>query len=250
MKMLFDIGNTSINWALEVQNEFIITDHFNFDPANLEYQLDKIILGKNIETPSSILIANVAGEDVFNIVRNWSQRHWQLDLWEAQTSHEFDDLKNGYKNIRELGVDRWLAMIAAWKKYKTDLCVIDCGTALTIDIIEPTGRHLGGYIVPGYELMQSILNDHTRNINVSLNNQLLMTPGKNTRDAVNNGACLGIVSIITRTLHMLEAEFNLKPDCILTGGKAELITPLIKYATIFEPHLVLSGLSILHNRAP
>lgn len=250
MKLLFDIGNTSVGWALEVKNEFIVADNFNYDPDGLEYQLDKLIPGNDIETPTSVLIANVAGENVLNIVRRWSQHHWQPTIWEAHVGREFDELKNGYKNTREMGVDRWLAMIAAWKKYKTDLCVIDCGTALTIDIIERTGKHLGGYIVPGYKLMQSVLNDQTRNINVSLNGRPAMHPGNNTREAVNNGACLSIVSAITRTLAMLETEFKMKPDCIITGGMAESIRPFIAELTVFEPQLVLSGLSILHNQMP
>ena len=58
-------------------------------------------------------------------------------------------LRNGYRDPAQLGVDRWLAMCAAWQQFPGSLCVVDAGTAVTIDVVAADGAHSGGLILPG-----------------------------------------------------------------------------------------------------
>jgi type III pantothenate kinase len=146
-----------------------------------------------------------------------------------------------------MGLDRWLAMIASWEQYETALCLVGCGTALTIDVIDSGGEHLGGYIVPGIELMQKALINSTEQINVVVNNIASLDYAKDTDTAVNNGAFLAAVSMIDRVADIFSNEQQCKVKYIISGGMAELIKPLLKHPYEYKANLVLSGLSILYR---
>ncbi len=66
-------------------------------------------------------------------------------------------LLNGYDNPERLGVDRWLALLAARKHTATACVVVDAGSAMTVDVIDRGGRHLGGYLAPGLNMMRQSL---------------------------------------------------------------------------------------------
>ena len=66
-----------------------------------------------------------------------------------------------------LGVDRWLALVAAWNMVRQPAVVADLGTAATLDFVAGDGRHVGGYIVPGPGLMAKALARDTARVRVS-----------------------------------------------------------------------------------
>jgi type III pantothenate kinase len=245
MKLLLDIGNSSVNWGIEEQEQFISNGAFSYDKDDFENSLqENLLLSKK---PSYVLVSNVAGTEVFNSLDNWVKKQWQLELWQACVTTNFKELKNSYSDTQQMGIDRWLAMVASWEKYQSSLCVVSCGTALTIDSIDQQGNHLGGYIVPGIELMQRALIANTKQINISVQNHALLDYADNTRAAANNGAFLATVAMIDRVVNNLSNESNSKPNCIISGGMAELIKPLLEHPFEHEPNLVLSGLLIVHK---
>ena len=247
MKLLLDIGNSSVNWALEVDGQFISVDAFAYEKDNIEQGLqDKLQL---MQKPSQVLIANVAGNNIFNKLETWVRKQWQLECWQPEVSEKFNRLKNSYSITQEMGIDRWLAMIAAWEKYQTSLCVVGCGTALTIDAIDDEGNHLGGYIIPGIELMQQALIAKTECINVATNKYASIEYAQSTQAAINNGAFLAATAIIDRVVTQLSNESNTQPKCIISGGMAALISPLLQESFEHEPNLVLSGLLIVNEAA-
>ncbi|MDP1069535.1 type III pantothenate kinase, partial [Klebsiella pneumoniae] len=65
-----------------------------------------------------------------------------------------------------MGVDRWLAMLAAWQRVGQSCWVVDCGSAITLDLLDAEGRHQGGYILPGLRLMQQSLLGNTAEVRV------------------------------------------------------------------------------------
>ena len=245
MKLLLDIGNSSVNWALEEGGQFTLDGAFRYDKNNLDKNLqDKLSL---LQTPTKILLANVAGNKVFASLDAWVKQHWQLECWQPSVSAEFNQLKNSYKNTQEMGIDRWLAMIAAWEKYQTALCIVGCSTALTIDSIDSQGNHLGGYIIPGIELMQQALITKTECINVTTNKHASITYAKNTQAAINNGAFFAATAMIDRAVMNLSDKPEALPICVIFGGMSELINPLLNAQFEHEPNLVLSGLLIAHK---
>lgn len=243
MKLLLDIGNSSVNWALQDQGRFTSVGAFSYIKNNLEQDLEENILFS--VAPADVLVSNVAGAEIFNSLQGWIKKQWQQECWQPGVSASYKDLKNSYSDIEQMGLDRWLAMIASWEKHKNALCLVGCGTALTIDLIDPTGNHLGGYIVPGIELMQRALVSRTEQINLVVNNQVSLAYAKDTQAAVNNGAFVAAVSTIDYVADKFSDEQKCRVKHIISGGMAELIKPLLKHPFEHETNLVLTGLSIL-----
>jgi type III pantothenate kinase len=234
-----------VNWAIEEHDQFINTGVFNYEKSNFLQELQDNFL--SLQKPSAVLVANVAGIDVFNDLQVWVKQQWQLQCWQASVGASFNGLKNSYSDVKQMGVDRWLAMVAAWEKHPSALCVVDCGTAVTIDSIEVHGNHLGGYIVPGIQLMQQALIAKTAGINSTTDKRAVLEYAKDTQTAINNGATFAIVAMIDRVMSNLANESNCRPKCIITGGMAEIIQPLLQDSFEHEPYLVLCGLLIMYK---
>ena len=245
MKLLFDIGNSTVDWAIEDGKKFIQSGKFRYGTGRFIEQLEQ-----NIEittVPSAVLVSNVAGEELVNTLSDWVDRKWQLKIWQAEVTKSFSELKNSYQDIRQMGIDRWLAMIAAWTKFKSAICVVGCGTALTIDLIDKSGGHLGGYIIPGVEVMQQALITKTDKIKVTPMSDVSIAYANNTQAAINNGSCLAAVAMIDYCVEKLRNDLNIEPRCIITGGMAKQIKTYLQSSFDYEQNLVLQGLSIMHK---
>ena len=247
MKLLLDIGNSSVNWANENKSKFLSQGSFIYDKKNFENSLEKnISLSKNI---SKILVSNVGGLEIFKSLNSWVKKNSSLELWQSCVNEKFKGLKTGYSQTQQMGIDRWLSMVASWETYNSALCVVNCGTALTIDSIDSSGNHLGGYIIPGINLMQKLLVENTKKINIDIKNKPSIDYARDTKAAVNNGAFLASVSIIDRVVNNTTIELGSSPKCIISGGNAQLIKPLLSQKFQYEPNLVLDGLLIVHNNS-
>ena len=245
MKLLLDIGNSSVNWAMEEGDQFTIDGAFRYDKNNVDKSLQDNL--SFLQTPTQVLVANVAGKKVFSSLEAWVKQQWQLECWQPSVCAKFNKLENSYNNTQEMGIDRWLAMVAAWEKHQTTLCIVGCGTALTIDSIDSRGNHLGGYIIPGIELMQQALITKTECINVPTDKHASIAYAQNTQAAINNGAFFATMAMIDRAVMHLSDKPETLPKCIIFGGMADLISPLLKDQFEHEPNLVLCGLLVVHK---
>lgn len=245
MKLLLDIGNSSVNWAVEEKGQFHMDGAFKYDRNNFDKSLQDNL--SSLQAPTQVLVANVAGNNIFDSLQNWVKQHWQLECWQPGVSKKFKQLKNSYNKTQEMGIDRWLAMVAAWEKHQTTLCIVGCGTALTIDTIDAQGNHLGGYIIPGIELMQQALIAKTECINVSTDKHASIDYAQGTQAAINNGAFFAATAMIDRAVMDIPKEANVLPKRVIFGGMAGLINPLLKESFEYVPNLVLMGLLIVHE---
>ncbi len=154
-----------------------------------------------------------------------------------ETQAELDGINNGYKNYRQLGVDRWLTVVGAGSISKSDTVIIDAGTAITIDLLSASQGYLGGAILPGFntevERFKKIFPD------IDFNDSRLYEtglPGRTTEDCINAS-----VPITTKTLdeiltgwqHLLDRSVNV----LLCGKDASIINGKLQC-----DHQVISGL--------
>ena len=66
------------------------------------------------------------------------------------TKRSFKNFKSTYKKPANLGIDRFFNCIGGNFLYpKSNLIIVDMGTATTIDVITKKLSHLGGIILPG-----------------------------------------------------------------------------------------------------
>ena len=160
----------------------------------------------------------------------------------AETVPELAGVTCGYENPALLGVDRWLALVAAWNMVRRPAVVADLGTAVTLDFVTGDGRHVGGYIVPGPGMMAKALARDTALVRVTGDLARDLLPGRDTSQAVRRGTTAMLVSFIEWSV----AQFSRgeSPVVFLTGGDAENVAGGLSLPVRVEPDLVFDGLAL------
>ena len=251
MNLLIDIGNSRIKWLQHDGSEKKIgaSGAMTNDLQILQELFSQN--WRNLARPKRVLVSSVSGPDTTEIMDAWIKETWQIEAEYVKTEAFSQGVSNAYPDYYKLGVDRWMAIIAAWHRFQSDktaICVVDCGTATTIDGISESGQHLGGFIIPGYTMMQEILIKNTSNINMVRNTDPIIDFSDSTEQGVVNGCYLAIVASIDRIVAAMKNDYGERIRCIITGGNAEIILKQLATEFEYEPELVLHGLSVLSGQ--
>jgi type III pantothenate kinase len=249
MKLLLDIGNTRIKWALlegATLREQQALAHAALSDEQLHAQLFAPIAFMHGATPTAVHVSNVAGDVMAERVQRLVRAHWRLEAQFAvspvQALVQGRVIHNAYPEPHKLGVDRWLAMLGATRPNQAAL-VVSVGTAMTLDALSAQGQHLGGLIVPGPQLMVNTLFKNTSDIaeraatgEVSVDYFADNTLGCVTRGAQH--ACAALIADAYATLSQ-QGEVALW----LTGGAVNAVRAELKMPCFCAPDLVLRGLA-------
>ncbi len=141
---------------------------------------------------------------------------------------------------QQLGVDRWLALLACRFRRHLPCVVVDCGTAITVDLLDDNGVHSGGYILPGLALMREALLQGTA-IPEPSDSKLAVPPARDTATAIHLGGRLSVVAMIERQLALLGPHAQL----FLGGGDARELSSLLTVQHAMVEQMVLLGLARL-----
>jgi len=168
-----------------------------------------------------------------------------LEVTRVTTADPMPDLRSGYRKPQQLGIDRLLAMVAVRSLTRHPFCVVDAGSAVTIDFVDADGQHLGGFILPGERLSRDCLLSNTsipRDAEVEGRAVL----GRDTPTAVALGSRYAVAGIVERFTRGCAALFQDQAvDLFVGGGDAEQLMPLMPIACTKLDHLVLRGLAVL-----
>ncbi len=236
MRLEFDIGNTNHKWRLLDAESVIARGQFaNHDGnglSNLKGQLPATIDACWIScVASTIYVANLA---------KWVKTHFNIRVEQAVVSQCSEGVTCIYDEPHRLGVDRWLVLLAAYHQYGAS-CVIDAGSALTVDVVSGQGMQLGGYIVPGYDLLLGSLFKDTEKVRWLATEAIPgLGLGKNTAQAVTQGARLMLQGFVKQALMYLPENESFQ--IIFTGGGANSLAELVASQPIVCPDLVFDGL--------
>jgi type III pantothenate kinase len=152
---------------------------------------------------------------------------------------------------QEVGADRLVNAIAAWTQYKSDLIVIDFGTAITFDCVTRDCEYIGGAILPGIAISMEALATRTAKLpHIDVSEPPEQIIGKNTIQAMKSGILYGYGSMIDGLVRILGKEMTgmeVPPRVIATGGMANLIIPFSNVVSETNPMLTLTGLRIIYN---
>lgn len=155
------------------------------------------------------------------------------------------NLVSGYQKPEQLGVDRLMAMVAARALTERPLCVVDAGTAVTIDFVDAGGRHLGGFILPGSRLFRDSLLANTSIPRDSLIDEDAVL-GRDTPTAVALGSRYAISGVVEHFISGSGALFDQQPVELITGGgDIDRYLPMMPFAYTRLDHLVLRGLAVV-----
>ncbi len=145
-----------------------------------------------------------------------------------------------------LGSDRWLALQWPWLQTGGACCVVGCGTALTVDVVDAEGRHRGGWILAGLASLRAGLLSRARGL-PSPPAQLIDAeqPATDSALAIAAGTQLQIVAPVERLIRATEDLLGSEPALWLSGGDAALLQPQLTRPAHRDDHLVLRGLALL-----
>jgi type III pantothenate kinase len=231
-----DIGNSYAKWRLgSAQSARIKNDQLS--------ELSKII-GQRVDR---VRMACVLDEAHKSSIKSTLQLDFGCDVEVARPLLLSHGMKNGYKNIEALGVDRWLASLAAFKYSSGAPClVVDIGSALTIDTVDDHGVYVGGYIIPGLMLMQSSLLNGTGRIacetDYGLRHDFLEVPS-DTANAVQRGACFALVACVEKAIDNFLSKWG-HGTVHLTGGDGSGVATYLGREVDYRGDLVLDGLNL------
>lgn len=239
--LFIDAGNSTIKWA-----QYEHTDLS--EVVSLAYEenitVDSFIeQWKQLDVPIKVIASCVASDSIWTTLVKACNELWGRDVQRVFSLDQGFGLINAYNNPADLGSDRWCAMIGALQVAESDFIVVDAGSALTIDVVDVSGQHLGGYITPGLNMMRKSLGRQTAQINIDMPKDLTpsLSPATSTAECIESGIILSAVKLI-EAVYEKESKLAIKIKCYLTGGDAKLIANMLSIDCVILPDLVLRGL--------
>ena len=152
------------------------------------------------------------------------------------------------KNPETVGVDRVCNAAAAFKRSGHACVVVDCGTAITVDVIDDDGVLVGGAIYPGMKMQAAALHQYT----AALPDVIPVAPkeiiGKNTAEAIRSGIHHGTAGAIRGIIEAYATHLKRWPDVIATGGDAERLSSECNIFDVIVPNLCLIGIGLAYSR--
>lgn len=150
-------------------------------------------------------------------------------------------------NPSEVGADRIVNAVAAYREYKRPLIVVDFGTAVTFDYINEKGDYSGGVIAPGISISVEALFTKTAKLpRVEVKRPERMV-GKNTVESMQAGIFYGFISLVDGIIERMIAEVGTSPKVIATGGLAQIAVGSARYITETDEFLTLKGLMLIYE---
>lgn len=239
--LLLDVGNTCLRWALRQggrAGEVRSVRHFGGLPLDLHAAWDLL------ERPRRVLVANVGGEGVAKALTEVCEGRWRRTPRFLKTQALAFGLRIAYADASSLGVDRWLALVAAHWHFSGDALIVDAGTAVTFDLLRADGQHLGGLILPGVEAMRDSLLRGTQIPRLEVTDPTGELWARDTAGAIGTGTIQAPAALAERLYRRLAEQTAATPRLLVTGGDAERLLAALPECAELVPDLVLQGLAM------
>lgn len=247
MKLLVDVGNSRLKWArLDATGPLAPGGVF----AHAQVALGDALAREwrdlaDIEAVHVASVVEPAREDeLAAIVRE----RFGLGAQFARSPAAALGVRNAYAQPARLGVDRFLAMVAAQAAAPRLQVLASVGTALTIDALAADGEHLGGVIVPSPLLMRRAVIAANARVELRAEGRYRDWPAS-TDDGVYSGALQAAAGAIERFRAALAKRCGAPAALLLGGGGSDELAPLLPAAQRVHD-LVLQGLAHWARSAP
>lgn len=242
MNWLIDLGNTRLKCApLNETGERGAVQafaHTGAEEAAIATLLD--CLGGST-APTQVWLASVAPAKLTEAVANTLRSH-QFTVHRVHSAAHFGKLRSAYAEPSRLGVDRFLALVAASARTDGPWLIASAGSALTVDLLNNDRIHLGGLIAPTPAHMCEAL--AMRFPALDLPEGIPLDFAKDTADAIASGTHAATLGLIERSLRIAHERLGVTPTLLLTGGGLSIFDGLAHAPIVRLPALVLDGLAI------
>lgn len=243
MILELDCGNTLIKWRLlDPDNSLAVAGGV----VGSDEELLQAVQGMSVAPLACRMVSVRSDEETTRLVDSLQQA-FSIQCQCARPALELAGVRNGYEQYERLGLDRWMALVAAYRLSQAACLVLDLGTAVTADFVAADGQHLGGFICPGMPLMRSQLRTHTRRTRYADTEAVQalgsLQPGRSTAEAVERGCSLMLQGFVQGQLALAAQLLGESFEVFLTGGDAALVAAMLPRARVM-PDLVFVGLAI------
>jgi type III pantothenate kinase len=246
MRLLVDIGNSSVKWAVQ-RGQGTALDGFGSALHNGALPLDLLAVWDELSHIDAVTAAGVGPKAVRDaVIQVCESRFARTPRW-VQTRAEAHGIRIAYAAPERLGVDRFLTLIAAHQlaqaaAQQAPSLIVDAGTAVTYDLLAADGRHLGGLILPGMRMMRSSLLAGTQ-IPLHEPAEADLAWAADTGEAIVAASIQAPAALAERLSRRLAEHTAGEPRLILTGGDAERLAAAIQLPVEHIPDLALRGLA-------
>jgi type III pantothenate kinase len=243
--MLLDVGNSAVKWAIESHG--ILKSGGRFFHQDEGFSRSASRAWEGLPAPRVCAIASVGGAAMEDEITAWVEKTWHIAPCYIRVAQRAAGVTNAYRKPGTLGVDRWAGIVAAHHGSEKSVCVIDCGTAITLDVVDAAGIHQGGLIAPGIDIMVRSLVQQTATIG-PVSREADETPpllARNTTDAVNSGVRHMAGALIDRVTGDAAESCDGNLEAVITGGDAGRILSVLRRPLRHDRNLVLKGVAIL-----
>jgi type III pantothenate kinase len=248
MILLLDIGNTHTHLGFAVRGKIAQTRDIptrNWFAGTGAADLSDF-LGK--QRPAGAALCSVV-PDATPLALLTVQQVYGIQALEL-TSKTVRGVGIDYPKPETIGPDRLANALAARQLFGAPSVVVDFGTAVTFDVVNRSGKYVGGIIAPGLSAMTDYLHEKTALLPKIQIRDTAAAVGKSTEQAMLIGAVQGYRGMIRELLKGLRSELKARRlPVIATGGYAKLIAAKIDEISAVHPHLTLEGLHIFYNNA-
>ncbi|MEW9571451.1 type III pantothenate kinase [Rhodanobacter sp. Si-c] len=240
MRLLLDLGNTRLKWVLRNGDDQLANGAVGWH-EDVAGTLAAAWAGP--AAPEAVFGASVVDASREALVATCVNHAFGHGPYWLRTPAEACGVRNAYAEPQRLGVDRFLAMVAARADGLAPCVLAGVGTALTLDALAADGRHLGGLIAPGPRLMQQSLLGATAQVRPA-HAGTIVEAADNTADAVASGCWLAAAALIERFAARMAPALGGAPALRLGGGDAEALLPLLAVPAQLAHDSVLHGLAV------
>jgi len=238
MNLLVDLGNSRLKWAQQAPGLW------RTQAAVLEGNISSLLddLWRDVAVPDQLVVCSVSAPQRLQALEQWAQTRWSVKPRIVRTQAEQLGVKNLYRQPQQLGADRWVALIGARGLTASAACVVDGGTAVTVDALSADGEFLGGAVFPGLRLLRNSLVQGTAAIPAT-EGDAGDCLARSTADGVAAGTLFGLVGAVDRLIEECRRTLGESMMVFLTGGDAPALAARLRAAHTPVPDLVLKGLA-------
>jgi len=254
MILMIDQGNSFLKWRTIDSKSLTTVKDSTVEVGDLEILLSS--LKKSGFSISEIYLSSVKNERSLKNLTDALFQGFNVGTKIATTQKRYGNLICAYDDVSQMGVDRWLAMIATChlhqhhqlkKQMNAGFILIDAGSALTFDVVNHQTQHLGGHIVPGLALQKKVLQQQTDRVIFTQAQSLHPYQlGVSTSEGVHYGCLSQVCGYLEQMISKCtkDAQFSV----YLTGGDASYISQNLQFKHQVVDDLVLDGLFLYFNQ--
>jgi type III pantothenate kinase len=238
--LLIDLGNSRIKWTQSESEGFLLGGVLAHENNQLNTQLETALRQLNLRL---VHISSVARPEIRQQLHALLERLGVTQDWLVSPAQGLG-LTNSYAQPHKLGIDRWLALAAAYANSGGKACcVIDSGTAITVDVCNARGQHQGGLIAPGPLALAQALKAHTALPMATDTLPSSLEFACDTEEALQYGALHAACGVIERAFDLAQKK-HACATALLTGGGATALSHYLRIPHQIEPALVFQGLDL------